>query len=134
MLAVILLHRFNMASVIVFHSVLGLRDIEHRISDHLLAAGHAVVLPDLYAGETTDDLTEGFAIQLHVSDNDLLFPQPDVDSWQSTAARLGANVEVFRYANAGHYFLDPVLSDYSEKAAAAAWIRITKFLQTIDSR
>jgi dienelactone hydrolase len=191
-----------MANVIFFHSVLGLRDIEQRISDHLRAASHTVALPDLYEGDTTDDMIEGFEIkervgwnvicerarralaplpkttvlagismgagvvaevwphqpltsgilllhgladipsnmksrlpvQLHVSDSDPFFPERDIDSWQSTAERLGANVEVFRYANAGHYFLDPILPDYSKKAATGVWETILKFLDKIDNR
>jgi dienelactone hydrolase len=191
-----------MANVILFHSVLGLRDVERRISDHLRAASHTVALPDLYEGDTTNDRVEGFEIkervgwnvicerarralaplpettvlagvsmgagvvaevwpyqpltsgilllhglasmpsnmkprlpiQLHVSDNDPFFPERDVDSWQSTAGRLAANVEVFRYANAGHYFLDPVLPDYSEKASTEVWEHIVKFLDKIDNQ
>jgi dienelactone hydrolase len=52
-----------MANVILFHSMLGLRETERRFATQLSAAGHTVNLPDLYEGATTDDLDEGFEIK-----------------------------------------------------------------------
>ena len=54
------------ANIILFHSVLGLRENERHLARKLGAAGHAVTLPDLYAGVTTDDLEEGFAIKARI--------------------------------------------------------------------
>lgn len=54
------------ATIILFHSVLGLRENEQHLARKLGAAGHAVTLPDLYAGVTTDDLEEGFAIKARI--------------------------------------------------------------------
>ncbi len=51
-----------MAAVALFHSVLGLRRVEAAAADRLRAAGHTVVVPDLYAGSTADSIDEGFAI------------------------------------------------------------------------
>ncbi|QKC82675.1 dienelactone hydrolase family protein [Mesorhizobium sp. NZP2077] len=55
-----------MANMILFHSVLGLRDNERHLAERLRAAGHAVTLPDLYRGAVTDDLDEGFAIKARI--------------------------------------------------------------------
>jgi hypothetical protein len=51
------------AHVVLFHSMLGLRPVELRAADRLRAAGHQVVTPDLYAGETASTLDEGFALK-----------------------------------------------------------------------
>ncbi len=41
-----------MAHVILFHSVMGLRDLERDAAERFRAAGHEVVTPDLYDGQT----------------------------------------------------------------------------------
>lgn len=188
-----------MATIILFHSVLGLRENERLVAKRLCAAGHAVTLPDLYQGAATEDLEEGFAIkarigwdvicqrarhalasvpedavlagismgagviaevwasrplsagvlllhglatmpantrprlpvQLHVADTDPFFPEPDVCAWQRTAEATRADVQVFRYANAGHYFSDQTLPDYSEAATARLWSRALDFLSQV---
>jgi dienelactone hydrolase len=51
------------AHVVLFHSMLGLRPVELRAADRLRAAGHQVLTPDLYAGETASTLEEGFALK-----------------------------------------------------------------------
>ncbi|MBZ9979368.1 dienelactone hydrolase family protein [Mesorhizobium sp. BR-1-1-10] len=70
----------------------------------------------------------GLPIQLHVADTDPLFPEPDVSAWQESAEAARADVQVFRYPNAGHYFSDPALSDYNATAAAQLWSRSLAFL------
>lgn len=55
-----------MAHVLLFHSVLGLRPIERDLAQEWEAAGHAVTLPDLYAGESAEDYDGGFAIRRRV--------------------------------------------------------------------
>ncbi|MEV5744183.1 dienelactone hydrolase family protein [Microbispora rosea] len=51
-----------MAHVALFHSVFGLRSVEHAAADRLRAAGHEVVTPDLYAGETAATIDHGFVL------------------------------------------------------------------------
>ncbi|MEV1008094.1 dienelactone hydrolase family protein [Streptomyces sp. NPDC049881] len=48
-----------MATVVLFHSVLGLRPVELRAAERLRAAGHEVVTPDLFAGATAPTVGEG---------------------------------------------------------------------------
>ena len=48
-----------MAEVVLFHSVLGLRLGVIAAADRLRAAGHTVHTPDLYDGETFDELDDG---------------------------------------------------------------------------
>ena len=55
-----------MASIVLFHSVLGLRPVEHRAADRLRQAGHDVCAPDLFDGARTNDLHEGHAIMARV--------------------------------------------------------------------
>ena len=52
-----------MATILLFHSVLGLRDAEAALAARFRAAGHEVVLPDLYDGQRSNDYDRGFAIR-----------------------------------------------------------------------
>jgi dienelactone hydrolase len=52
-----------MASVLLCHSVHGLRALERDAADRLRAAGHAVVTPDLYGGRTAETVEAGFALR-----------------------------------------------------------------------
>jgi len=54
-----------MAKIVLFHSMLGLRPVELRAAHDLRAAGHEVVTPDLYAGQTASTLDEGFELKDH---------------------------------------------------------------------
>jgi dienelactone hydrolase len=54
------------AAIVLFHSVRGLRPAEHAWADRMRAAGHAVTLPDLFAGETSETVEGGLAIQERV--------------------------------------------------------------------
>lgn len=50
-----------MASVVLFHSALGLRPSVRRFAEVLRTDGHEVVTPDLFGGPVFDDLTAGAA-------------------------------------------------------------------------
>ena len=47
--------------VLLLHSVLGARPAVHRAADRFRAAGHDVVVPDLFEGAVFDDLDAGVA-------------------------------------------------------------------------
>jgi len=49
----------GMATVVLFHSALGLRPAVHDFADALRAAGHEVHTPDYYDGETFDTVEDG---------------------------------------------------------------------------
>jgi dienelactone hydrolase len=51
-----------MAAVALFHSVYGLRPAVRLAAERLRAAGHRVVVPDLYGVPAVDTLDEGFAL------------------------------------------------------------------------
>jgi dienelactone hydrolase len=188
-----------MANIVLFHSVLGLRHAERQVAARLRAAAHEVCVPDLFAGEQTDDLNEGFAIkdrigwgticdrarraveclpetvvlagismgagvvaelwrsrpqtqgilllhglaelpatarshtpvQLHVSAEDRFFPDAEVHAWSNKAKHARLSVEVFRYADAGHYFTDNSSPDYNEAAASILLGRVLAFLRRV---
>jgi dienelactone hydrolase len=61
-----------MADVVLFHSVLGLRQAEREITAVLEEDGHRVALPDLYAGTWTDDYDEGFRLQERIGQEALV--------------------------------------------------------------
>jgi dienelactone hydrolase len=52
----------GMASVVLFHSVYGLRPAMRTTAERLRAAGHTVAAPDLYCSPPADTLAEGFAL------------------------------------------------------------------------
>lgn len=52
----------KLTSILLCHSVLGLRDMELRAADLLRSAGHTVVTPDMFAGLVATSLNDGFAI------------------------------------------------------------------------
>ena len=49
-----------MATVIFFHSVYGLRPLEHEAVERVQAAGHRAFAPDLYDGLVARSIEEGF--------------------------------------------------------------------------
>lgn len=51
-----------MAHIALFHSVLGLRSAELLAAERLRRAGHEVITPDLFSGETAFTLDEGFRL------------------------------------------------------------------------
>ncbi len=61
-----------MATVILLHSILGLRAAEATIADRLRTAGHDVALPDLYGGRRTNSYDEGFALHDAIGDSILM--------------------------------------------------------------
>ncbi|MGX8905621.1 dienelactone hydrolase family protein [Streptomyces netropsis] len=74
----------------------------------------------------TSDLAEDASVdelpvQLHVADPDPFEPHDWLNAWYLRMQRAGADVEVYRYAGAGHLFTDPELADYDKEAAEAAW-------------
>ena len=52
-----------MATVVLFHSVYGLRPLELQAAARLRAGGHSVLTPDLYDGRVAGSVEEGFAIK-----------------------------------------------------------------------
>jgi dienelactone hydrolase len=52
----------QVASVVLFHSVYGRRPAVVTAVDQLREAGHTVIAPDLYAGQVTETVDEGFAL------------------------------------------------------------------------
>lgn len=55
-------HDDTVVHIALFHSVLGLRSAELLAAERLRRAGHEVVTPDLFGGETAATLDEGFQL------------------------------------------------------------------------
>lgn len=189
------------STVVLFHSVCGLRPAVHAGADRLRAAGHEVIVPDLFDGRTADSVADGMAIkeeigkdellrravtavapysdrglvyagfsfggavaqnlaladekargllllhgtsdiaedttvdelpvQLHVADPDPFEPHDWLTAWYLQMRRAGADVEVFRYAGAGHLFTDPDLPDHDAEAAESMWKVALGFLSSL---
>lgn len=56
-----------MGVIALFHSVLGLRAVEERAAERLRAAGHTVLIPDLYAGQVAKTIEDGFVLMDQIS-------------------------------------------------------------------
>lgn len=61
-----------MASVVLFHSAYGLRRAVHTAAERLRAAGHEVLVPDLYDGRTADGVEDGMSIKDEIGREELL--------------------------------------------------------------
>jgi dienelactone hydrolase len=57
-----------MTTVVIFHSVLGIRQGELDAAERLRTAGHEVILPDLYDGRTFDDYDPAMAFSRQLGD------------------------------------------------------------------
>lgn len=84
----------------------------------------------------TSDIAEDAAVdelpvQLHIADPDPFEPHDWLNTWYLKMRQAGADVEVFRYAGAGHLFTDDGLDDYDADAAEAAWRTALGFLETV---
>ncbi|ARF54879.1 dienelactone hydrolase family protein [Streptomyces gilvosporeus] len=186
-------------TIVLFSSVCGVRPAVHAAADRLRAAGHEVIVPDLFDGRTADSVADGMAlkeefdkddllkravtavapysdrglvyagfsfgaaiaqnlaladdktrgllllhgtsdiaegaaaddlpVQLHVADPDPYEPHDWLTAWYLQMRRAGADVEIFRYAGAGHLYTDPGLPDYDEEAAESTWRVVLGFLE-----
>ncbi|QNP73231.1 dienelactone hydrolase family protein [Streptomyces roseirectus] len=70
-------------------------------------------------------------VQLHVASPDQFETDDWLNSWYLQMGRIGADVEVHRYAGAGHLYTDPGLPDYDEEAAESTWRVALGFLDTL---
>lgn len=84
---------------------------------------------DLAENTTVDELP----VQLHVAEPDPFETDDWLTAWYLRMGRAGADVEVYRYAGAGHLYTDPDLPDYDEEAAEATWRVALGFLESLES-
>lgn len=61
-----------MAQIVLFHSAYGLRPAVHDAAERLRAAGHQVLVPDLYDGRVFDTVEDGMAYHEQVTLDELL--------------------------------------------------------------
>ncbi|MDT3398772.1 dienelactone hydrolase family protein [Streptomyces sp. B1866] len=62
----------DLPTVVLLHSAYGLRPAVHAAADRLRAAGHDVLVPDLYDGRTADAVEDGMAIKDEIGRDELL--------------------------------------------------------------
>ena len=55
-----------MSDIVLFHSSLGLREVEREAAARLRHWGHRVTLPDLYAGRTADSTADGLQLMADI--------------------------------------------------------------------
>ncbi|MFC9928879.1 dienelactone hydrolase family protein [Streptomyces sp. NPDC127190] len=86
----------------------------------------------------TSDIAEtaqvdGLPVQLHVAEPDPFETDDWLTAWYLQMGRIGAEVEIHRYAGAGHLYTDPGLPDYDREAAEATWRVALGFLDELRS-
>ncbi|WAU80200.1 dienelactone hydrolase family protein [Streptomyces sp. Qhu-G9] len=84
----------------------------------------------------TSDIAESASVdelpvQLHVAEPDAFEPDDWLNAWYLQMGRTGADVEIYRYAGAGHLYTDPGLPDFDEEAAEATWRVALGFLDSL---
>jgi dienelactone hydrolase len=82
---------------------------------------------DIAENTTVDELP----VQLHVAEPDAFETDDWLSAWYLQMGRAGADVEVYRYAGAGHIYTDPDLDDYDAEAAESTWRTAIGFLETL---
>ncbi|WP_431887363.1 dienelactone hydrolase family protein [Nocardiopsis alba] len=70
----------------------------------------------------------GVRVRLHAADPDDFVPPEDVEALREAARESGADLEIFRYPGAGHFYTDPTLPDHDPEAAGATWRRVLDLL------
>jgi dienelactone hydrolase len=61
-----------LATVVLFHSVYGLRPAVHDAAERLRAGGHEVHMPDLFEGRTADTVEDGMKLKDEIGRDELL--------------------------------------------------------------
>jgi hypothetical protein len=119
-------HNGQMVHVVILHSVYGLRQVELAAAERLRAAGHDVVTPDLYEGQTAENLDSGLTlmdaigwehgiapipasvrpglpVQVHVAGADPFAPEPAVAPVARRRCRRRPGGGGVIYPGAGHF-------------------------------
>jgi dienelactone hydrolase len=91
----------------------------------LLLHGTSDIAPNAQAAD--------LPVQLHVAEPDPFETDDWLSAWYLQMGRTGADVEVYRYAGAGHLYTDPELPDYDAEAAEATWRVALGFLDSLKS-
>ncbi|MFF8531296.1 dienelactone hydrolase family protein [Streptomyces sp. NPDC015532] len=84
----------------------------------------------------TSDIAESASVdelpvQLHVAEPDQFETDDWLSAWYLQMRRTGADVEIYRYAGAGHLYTDPGLPDFDAEAAEATWKVALGFLDSL---
>jgi dienelactone hydrolase len=75
----------------------------------------------------------GTPVQAHVADDDPVAPPGQLAAFHTSAAHAGAEATLHTYPNAGHFYTDPSLPDYSP-VAARTWQHIDALLDKARQR
>ncbi len=67
--------------------------------------------------------------QLHLCEHDEMVEDDEAVFMEATMGLAGLEVETHRYPGVGHWFFEDGQSNYDDRAAAAAWDRISGFLK-----
>ncbi|HET6682970.1 MAG TPA: hypothetical protein VFG75_04675 [Gaiella sp.] len=109
-----------MIEILLFHHAQGLTPGVRAFADELRAGGHAVHTPDLYDGNTFDDLDAGIGYAKQVGFDTVL-----------ERGRHAADGLPNELVYAGFSLADSSLPDYDEAAARTVRQRVLSFLETI---
>ncbi len=78
-----------------------------------------------------DGVLPGTPVQLHVAAGDRFAPADQIAAFRDSAVTTGAAATVYEYRDAGHFFTDVSLPDYSATATARTWTRVLRLLDAV---
>ncbi len=78
-----------------------------------------------------DGVRTGTPVQLHVAAGDQFAPADQIVAFRDSAVANAAAASVYEYRDAGHFFTDNSLPDYSETATTRAWKRVRCLLDAV---
>lgn len=79
-------------------------------------------------GGDPSTVPSGLPVQIHVGENDAMFPPAKVAAWHGAMTAAGAAVEVFSYPAMQHFFTDSEAPEFNAAAAKLAWQRSSRFV------
>ncbi|MGQ4486774.1 dienelactone hydrolase family protein [Streptomyces sp. SAS_281] len=80
------------------------------------------------AADIPASVRPGLRVQLHAAEPDRFAPPERVAAMTRTAREAGADLEIFRYPGAGHFYTDRDLPDHDPAAAKRTWRRVLDFV------
>lgn len=115
-----------MPHIVLFHSILGLRDAEREIATAFEKDGHKVVLPDLFAGRTAPDYDAAFAMKKEIGHDAIMArAKVAVDAAPADAVLAGVS---FGASLIGEFWgARPVMKGAILFAGAADWMTPRRF-------
>lgn len=89
----------------------------------------------LHATTTVPEgIPAGTPVQAHVGDGDRFAPPDEIAALRASGEHAGAEVSLYTYPGAGHFYSDPSLPDYDPLATDRTWQQVDGLLKNARRR